>query len=95
MGLGASGLYYWFYYDGPVPNYKFRDYAYIFLGLISFSFALSLVLPRAPYSDRKSDAKKGSSRRSTSCCYGLRLFKPIFSMKMLLNLPHIIPSASI
>ena len=61
--------------------------------MISVSFALSLVLPRAPYSDRKVDGKKASRR--SSCCYGWKVFKPIFSMKMLLNLPHIIPSASI
>jgi len=94
VGLGSSGLYYWFYYNNPVPTYKFRDYSYIFLGLISISFALSLVLPRAPYSDRKVDGKKGSSRR-LSCCYGWKILKPVFTMKMLINLPHIIPSASI
>jgi hypothetical protein len=71
-----------------------RDYIYIFLGLISISLALSLILPRAPYSERKGDAKKGAARKS-GCCYGLRLFSPIFSLKMLVYLPHILPSASI
>ena len=66
------------------------------MSLISVAFAFSLVLPRAPYSDRKADAKKvAGGAKQSRCCYGTRLFAPIFKLKMLANLFHILPSASI
>lgn len=58
------------------------------------AFSMSLVLPRAPYSERKIEAKKTGARRS-SCCYGGSVISQIFRMKMLTNLLHILPSASI
>jgi hypothetical protein len=65
------------------------------VSLISVAFAFSLVLPRAPYSERKGDSKKVGAARKNGCCYGSRLFAPIFRLKMIANLFHILPSASI
>jgi len=94
LGLVCSGLYYQFIHGDNLSFLKLRDYGYILFGVISVAFSLSLVLPRAPYSERKVEAKKQSVRRA-SCCYGGKIFSHIFRMKMLWNLFHILPSASI
>jgi hypothetical protein len=65
------------------------------LAIICSAFSLSLVLPKAPYSDQKSgDNKKVKNRVRRSCCYGGEVLKQ--SVNDLLKIFfHVLPSASI
>jgi hypothetical protein len=67
------------------------------LAILCSAFSLSLVLPKAPYSDQKGgDNKKMSQRVRRSCCYGGEVLKQFFSVNVIFQIFfHILPSASI
>ena len=59
IGMGWGAGFFWKVGGNylPYPNSKLRDFSFICLILISIAFSFSLVLPKAPYSDQKSDKK--------------------------------------
>ena len=59
-GFGLGALYYWNIGGvfGKPAKYEVQNIAFINLSIICSAFALSLVLPKAPYSDQKNANKK-------------------------------------
>jgi hypothetical protein len=98
IGMGCGAAYFWNVgnISQPKPYAKIKDFTYICLILISVALSLSLVIPKAPYSDQKSVKKNNLKAKKSSCYYGTLVLKEFFTFKVLFKIIfHVLPMASI
>jgi len=98
IGMGFGAAYFWNVGNilQPKPYAKIKDFTFICLILITVALSLSLVIPKAPYSDQKSVNKNKLRPKKSSHSYGMLVLKEFFTFKVLFKIIfHVLPMASI
>jgi len=85
VGMSWSGTYFWFNWNEVLIlkgiNTIISDYCYYHLATILTAFVFAILIPRAPYSDYKTDKRRP---REDSCSKGCKgVCKGLFKFKIL------------